>query len=186
MVYKQYADNYPNIMKLKTKESEIKSKLNEYRSSQKDYISNLRTNSTENAKDNLAIMDSLNIQLVILFSEAKSLMKKVYPIGIDNQKIVSESKTNISALDNKLKKYNKKLTNIQNSLNNVEAKHESTHLEAKSNQIQYYWASINAAMATIWVFLFISFPDLSKQLIGVLIFFIVICIIYLIYKKQNK
>ena len=170
-------NNFPTIVKLKTIEKEIKLKLDDYRSSQKDYISALQNGSTDNAEDNLEKINALNSELVRLFRTAKILMGKVYPQGIQNQKIVSEGSFDLMALDNKLQKYNTKIAKVQKELNDIAAKRENTSLEAHSLKIQYYWISMNGILTALWIYFFLT----SRSLRFLHIIFIAIFIFNMSY-----
>tara|TARA_Y100000389_G_scaffold201080_1_gene242950 strand:- start:7528 stop:8163 length:636 start_codon:yes stop_codon:yes gene_type:complete len=170
-------NNFPTIVKLKTIEKEIKLKLDDYRNSQKDYISALQNGSTDNAEDNLEKINALNSELVRLFRAAKILMSKVYPKGMQNQKIVSEGSSDLMALDNKLQKYNTKIAKVQKELNDIAAKRENTSLEAHSLKIQYYWISMNGILTALWIYFFLT----SRSLRSLHIIFIAIFIFNMSY-----
>ena len=170
-------NNFPTIVELKTIEKEIKLKLDDYRSSQKDYISALQNGSTDNAEDNLEKINALNSELVRLFREAKILMGKVYPKGMQNQKIVSEGSSELMALDNKLQKYNTKIAKVQKELKHIAAKRENTSLEAHSLKIQYYWISMNGILTALWIYFFLT----SRSLRFLHIIFIAIFIFNMSY-----
>lgn len=133
---------YPKILELGEIESGINLYLNQYKTKQKDYIQSVKSGDTKQAAKDLADLDVINNILMSGVGMAKSIMGEVYPLGIENQRMIQKQNPQLRQMARRLNKQRISLDKLIRENQDIEGEEQSSELESKSSYVKYIFMTI--------------------------------------------
>lgn len=133
---------YPKILELGEIESAINLYLNDYKTKQKDYIQSVKSGDTIKAAKDLADLEVINNILLSGVGMAESTMEEVYPLGIENQRMIQKQNPQLRQMARRLNKQRISLDKVIRENQDIEGEEQSSELESKSSYVKYIFMTI--------------------------------------------